>query len=391
MFRRFIVFLASSLFTLFLLLTVTTAAIAITVTPSNIKTWLKNSKLYDGFVDAVLTSTKNATASTPGTGADNQLNDPALQAAAKAAFTPEFLQKSTENFIDGSFVWLDGKSPKPTFEIDMTSAKQNFANAVGKYALERYNGLPACARGQLPDTSDVLSITCKPAGLDITATVNQQVNELATSKDVLGDPVITADSLSSQDKAQTKTFSERYSQYPKIYRFSKMAPLILGGLSLLMAVIIIFVSADRRRGLRKTGTSLVVVAVMLFIGIWLANFGMQRAQSALTKVSTPETDLAQSTALSVIRDINGSIARVSTYFGVAFLLIAGGLFVYLFITRDKTAPKPSKPSETPEKADDANKKPEETKNQPVPDAAPKPEKPEPEPPKDEPPKPPAKT
>ena len=381
MFRRFIVFLASSLFTLFLLLTVTTAAIAITVTPNNIKTWLKNSKLYDGFVDAVLTSTKNATASTPGTGADNQLNDPALQAAAKAAFTPEFLQKSTENFIDGSFVWLDGKSPKPTFEIDMTSAKQNFANAVGKYALERYNGLLACARGQLPDTSDVLSITCRPAGLDITATVNQQIKELATSKEVLGDPVITADSLSSQDKAQTKTFSERYSNIPKIYRFSKVAPFILGVLSLLMAAIIIFVSADKRRGLRKTGVSLVAVAVMVFIGIWLANFGLQRAQTALTKVSTPETDLAQSTALSLIHDINGSVARISTYFGVAFLLIAGGLFVYLFITRDKTAQKPDKSSETTEKADDANKKPEETKNQPVPDA-------EPEPAKDEPPKPP---
>ena len=148
-----------------------------------------------------------------------------------------------------------------------------------------------------------------------------------------------------------------------------------------MAAIIIFVSADKRRGLRKTGVSLVAVAVMVFIGIWLANFGLQRAQTALTKVSTPETDLAQSTALSLIHDINGSVARISTYFGVAFLLIAGGLFVYLFITRDKTAQKPDKSSETTEKADDANKKPEETKNQPVPDA-------EPEPAKDEPPKPP---
>lgn len=366
MFRRFIVFLASSFFTLFLLLTVTTAAIAVTVTLNNIKTWIKNSKLYDGFVDTVLSSTMKSTKDSPT--ADNPLNQPALQAAAKAAFTPEFLQKSTENFIDGSFVWLEGKSPKPTFEIDLTSAKQNFANAVGKYALERYNGLPDCPRNQLPDTSDVLSISCQPAGLDITATVNQQINEIATSKDVLGNPVITADSLSSQDKAQTKSFSERYSNIPKIYRFSKVAPLILGGLSLLMAVIIIFVSADRRRGLRKTGISLVVVAVMLFIGIWLANFGLQRAQTAITKVSTPETALAQSTALSVIRDINSSVARVSTYFGVAFLLIAGGLFVYLFITRDKTSVKPAKPSEPSAASDKTDKKPEET---------PKPEEPEP--------------
>lgn len=372
MFRRFIVFLASSLLTLFLLLTVTTAALAVTVTPGNVKTWLKNSKLYDNFVDAVLNSTKNATASTSGNDEGNLLNEPALQSAAKASFTPALLQKSSESFIDGSFVWLEGKSPSPTFKIDLTSAKQDFANAVGKYALERYNGLPVCPRGQLPDVSDVLSITCRLNGLDITASVNQQINEIANSKDLLANPVITADSLFSKDKDQTKTFSERYSKIPKIYRFSKVAPFILGGLGVLMALIIIFISTDRRRGLRKTGISLVVTAIMLFIGVWLANFGLARAETILAKTSTAETELAQTTAISLIHDINGSFARVSIYFGIAFLVIASGLFVYLVITRSKTTPKPDKPLETPEKADDSDKKPEEP---------PRPEKPKPEPPK----------
>jgi len=370
MFRRFIVFLASSLLTLFLLLTVTTAALAVTVTPGNVKTWLKNSKLYDNFVDAVLNSTKNATASTSGNDEGNLLNEPALQSAAKASFTPALLQKSSESFIDGSFVWLEGKSPSPTFKIDLTSAKQDFANAVGKYALERYNGLPVCPRGQLPDVSDVLSITCRLNGLDITASVNQQINEIANSKDLLANPVITADSLFSKDKDQTKTFSERYSKIPKIYRFSKVAPFILGGLGVLMALIIIFISTDRRRGLRKTGISLVVTAIMLFIGVWLANFGLARAETILAKTSTAETELAQTTAISLIHDINGSFARVSIYFGIAFLVIASGLFVYLVITRSKPALKPDKPVETPAKADDSDKKPEETKNQPIPPTTP---------------------
>src|SRR3989344_1871912 len=137
MLRRFLVFLAASGLTLLLILTATIAILDLTFTPGNVKKWLKGSAVYSTVTDNILKQSQDALAKSTD-GSQSPLNQPEIQAAVKDAFSPAFLQTSTENFIDGLTPWLNGKTAKPTFSIDVSSAKTKFIESLANYARNRY-------------------------------------------------------------------------------------------------------------------------------------------------------------------------------------------------------------------------------------------------------------
>lgn len=343
--RRLLVGLATVAFATLLFLTVVTAAIALLITPAHFKDWIKDSGAYTNFVDAALKAIPEGQGATE----ENVLAQPGIQAAAKTAFTPDFLQSSTENFIDGTFVWLEGESQKPTFNVDFTAAKQNFASGIGVYALERYNALPVCAAGQIPNTNDVLTAECRVVGVDITPVVNQKVQEITNNEDFLKTPVITADTLATtagQDGGQP--FYEQLSELPDAYRWSKVVPYIVGILALLSAAVIIFASTDRRKGIRRTAIPLIGTAILLFLSILLVNKGIDEIAKAKITDDNAIASLAQSSAVSIARNVGSEFNRINLWFGIIFVLLGAGLLAVLYFTRTTTSK--SKPADETPKA-----------------------------------------
>src|SRR5476649_1346393 len=96
------------------------------------------------------------------------LTNPIVKSAADATFTPQFVQKNTEQVLDGTYDWLDGKTPVPDFQIDLTSTKIAFANNVAAAVQKQLAGLPVCTAAQtqaLAANFDALSATCLPKGI----------------------------------------------------------------------------------------------------------------------------------------------------------------------------------------------------------------------------------
>jgi len=356
--RRLLVWMATSVFTFLLLLTVLATAIAIIITPTHIKGWLKDSGAYSGFVDAALKSLPHDTSKAV---EDDLLAQPGVQAAAKKAFTPELLQSSTENFIDGTFVWVEGKSPKPTFNIDLSGAKQAFATGIGDYALQRYNSLPLCTTGQVPATSDILSVECRVAGVDITPAINQKVQEITANKDLLDKPVITPDTLEANGgQPGQQPFYQNFSQLPRAYRWSRVAPYILGVLAILAAVVIIIASTSKRRALRRIAMPLIWVSILLFGSMWLVNYGLNKIDEAKITNENAVASLAQTTAVSIAHNVGKHLNTVYLWFAIGFLLLGGGILIALYFTRDKTPKAPQDKPETPKISDKKEVKPEAT-------------------------------
>ncbi len=345
--RRTLVIVAASVFTLLLFLTILATAVAVIVTPDHLKGWFKDSGAYTNFVDAALKSLPHDTSKGEG---DDLLAQPGGQAAAKKAFPPELLQRSAENFIDGTFAWLEGDTAKPTFSIDLSGAKQAFATGIGDYALQRYTALPLCTPGQVLATDDILSVPCRVQGVDITPAINQKVQEIATGKELLEKPVITPETLESNSgETPQKPFYETMSELPKAYQFSKVIPYIVGGLAILSAVVIIFASTTKRSGLKRIAIPLLVGAALLFISMLVINFGIQKIGEAKITSKNAVASLAQSTGISIARNVGHELNRIDLWFGIIFVLLGGGVFAVLYITRGKTGPPaPSKPSTTPQ-------------------------------------------
>ena len=333
--RKLVVFLAASSLTLLLYMAALTSILTLTVTPSHLKSWLRSSNVYNTVVDDLAKKSQAAVVKNPDV--ESSFNEQ-TQIAIKKAFTPEFLQASTEQFIDGLTPWLEGEAAKPTFKIDLGGAKLAFIDSFAEQARIRYASLPACTPGQAIDTSDPMNIPCQVPGFSIEAEIQNAKGELANSQEFLPNSVLTADTFTKGEGADKVSTFENLGEVPQIYQWARRAPFIFGVLALGAAAIIIFLSQVRRKGLRRVLSSLVLASVPLLVMLWAVRYGVQRAETEIIKSSSQNSGL-ENTGISLLKEVQKSLNVYTLVFAIGFLIIAAGLAVYLIATKSK------KPSE----------------------------------------------
>jgi hypothetical protein len=315
--------------------------------PDKVKTWIANSKIYDRAVSAVLNSTQDDSTKN-GTTTSVSLKDPNIQAAAKQAFSPQLLQQSVNTFIDANYAWLQGKTVTPQFNIDLTAAKQDFANRVGKYVETRLTSLPVCTpaqQAQLQIPVDALSVSCRPSNLDPKTEGNRVAQEMLSS-DFLGKPNITADTLNRDDRnANSKPYYVQASKLPRIYRLMQNGPVIFGLIALVCVLLIVVIAPERRRGWRRVAVVLVVAGLLLAASKVLADIGVNRLEShnssdtVSAQLREPRNDLLNSA--------ESELTRNNMLFGVIYIALAIIIIGGLYQTRDGKPKKANLPAPAP--------------------------------------------
>lgn len=315
--------------------------------PDKLESWLSSSKIYDHLTGAALDQSQK---SGNGSSGSVSFSDPRVRQAAETAFTPQLLRTNTNIFIDSNYSWLTGKTATPTFTIDLSEAKQNFAKLVGQYAEMHLAGLPVCSAAQLAQISipvDPLSISCRPAPLSPQSEGARVVQEVNNSKDLLSDPVITAGSLNQDlQNSQNKPYYQRLSSAPKIYRFSLELPWILASLALLSTLGIVFIAPRRRRGVGRVGVVLLASGVVLVAAKFVADALVNKLEDKAIRISTLADQLKQPIS-DLLHHLELQLAQSYLWFGIAFLVIALLIFFALFKTRQSTT-KQNTPGASPE-------------------------------------------
>ncbi len=318
-------------------------------TPVHIKSILRTSNIYSSAVDNVLKQAQKSTDQS--TNNDLPINDPAIQKAVKSSFSPALIQSSTENIIDGTYHWLDGKTAKPDFRVDLTSAKQSFIQSVADISGQRLAALPVCTRAQLQTlTGDIDPFTapCRPANLNIVAQKQKIIQDLSTNKDFLADPVITADTLKNNGDQQS--LFDKASAAPKFHRLSNFSPWLLGVLALLFGAAVVFLHDTKQRGLRSVSISLISVGVLVvgtsLLSKWLFN-------KAISPTGTIGKSLVgnnfQQSAVNALNSLMQLINKQLIWFGISYIVIGAAILIALRFTRPNKQPESAehKPTERP--------------------------------------------
>lgn len=333
--RRIGLWFASTTFRFLLLMTAVAATVVMVFgTTVHIKQVLRNSNVYGSFTDGIIEELKK----NPETQNDSSLpiDDPVFQKAIKTAFTPEFLQSTSENIIDGTYNWLSNKVSQPDFKIDISTQKQQFANAMGDYAVTKLNTLPVCTRQQLLQISgdiDPFKATCRPASLDANAQKQKVINELMTSPHFLNKTVITADSLSKTDG---KTIFQQHTEVPKAYSWFSMSPMLLMLILMLLAASVVFIHETKRRGLRTIGLILAESGVFLVVASFVSKWMYQSASKPGGAISKAMGNTSfEPTISKLLRGITDLINSRLMWIGIAYAFIGLVILVILFITRPK--------------------------------------------------------
>lgn len=351
---------------LFLLLIATAWSSALTLTfskPDNIKAWLSESKLYDHFVDnAIKQSQEPSENGTSNDVSEAPLSDPAVQQAAKAAFTPDVVQKAVNTFLDGNYAWLQGKTEKPEFNINLTEAKALLATNLGNYAAERAKSLPRCKTLQevYQAEQEYLAATCKPITVTPAQVGAAVTEDVVVSKDFLVNPVITPDTFSSetlkggdQEGAPAEQpYYEKFSSLPSAYKLATALPWILALVSVLAGAGIVFLAATKRSGLKRVGKILIGAGTIVLLLIVVSGAGFSRLEHQV--FTKDNVGLLQQSLVDFAHRAQSALTKVDLWFGITFVLLGIAVLIALrYIWPDAKYPKkPMAPDpkevETPE-------------------------------------------
>jgi hypothetical protein len=289
--------------------------------PGTVKKLVAESGIYDSVIPSVLQQTKSIQTDVGTISA----SDPAIQKAANAAISPQFVKQNTERAIDSVYRWLDGTIAQPDFKIDLSGAKTSFADTVATTVSQRLSSLPACTTAQSVALTaggqfDAINTPCLPRGVTPEAAAAQVKDGIVGSKDFLDQTNLSAANIKNGGSNQS-VFSNQLKQVPKQYQRAKKTPIILSLLTVLSGAGIVFLSSTRRKGLRHIGLNLVVVGVLMLA----FSYGLNRTVSTkITPNIKVDNAILQADIRNLATGLTQQIDKNYWFFGGLYTVLGAG-------------------------------------------------------------------
>jgi hypothetical protein len=305
--------------------------------PSKVENWLTQSNLYANLETTVVSKAQSAIANNVSGGVS--ISKTVVQQAATSAFPQSLLKQSVQTFLNGNYAWLEGKTPIPSYTIDLSSAKQQFATKVAmESVLAHLTGLPTCTAAQTLalESANPLLLSCLPAGVSPQFEASQVSQQLVTSSDFLSNPVITARTVSTKGLNENKPYYTKFSALPKGYQFAEKLPWILSIVSIISILGIMYCARSRCSGIRRISIILLISGLLLVATSFATDVVFNKLRERVfTKINEAQI---QPSLTSFTHYLAAELAKIDLWSGIAYIVLAVLLLGVLLLTR-RHAPK----------------------------------------------------
>jgi hypothetical protein len=248
---------------------------------SVVKTWLKESQIYDGQLISALVQTPptdSQQGSAQSATSKISASPEAVKAAFAAAFTPEFTQTQLEGVVDNAYNWIDGTSPEFKFSVPIDQKRDVIIAQLAKSIEPQVAALPICRSTQLAQQS-----VCRPANISpeqlATELTTQSIDESGAFAAPLTEKSFTKSASASGQPSGTSTLAN----LPTIHKGINTLLLALPIIAFVSIAIILTVTI---RGQRLTAAArlarriffgMLFLLVRALVVVWLAkdnDFGL---------------------------------------------------------------------------------------------------------------------
>lgn len=294
--------------------------------PTTVKKALKDSGAYNHVFESVI---KQASAN-PELRNKIPVDNPAIKSAA--ANGASGWQKLAEQFIDGSYNWLEGKTAKPNFVLDINAVINQFVQDLSVNLAANLKTLPTCAPQNTPQEFDPFNATCLPPGTnaaELPALIQKQIAGDGSKK---SEP-LTADSFDKDSGSQKPTF-ERLSWLPRLYQSRHFLLLTSIIATLITGFLIFVISKDHLQGLRRVAHALLTVGILLIISVIIVAF-LGKANKGLG----PDQAVLSNVLLPILITLSAYMNKIVLTIGVIYSVIAIGIYIFLKRHNPVTHPK----------------------------------------------------
>lgn len=323
--RSLILFLSNLIFRLALFFSISILTfLSIYTSRTYIPTVLDSNNAYERFIPSILETNKEQSLTSRGS---VTLGDSDVQRIITEAIPAEKIKQSVETINASFYKWLEGDTPTLEFSISLVENKQKLAEGLAGYAISRLEQLPECV-GEGPETIDPFTATCKPANMDLEAERQYLIEELYSATSFIEDTEITASKVIDLQ-------NEQIQNVPFYYSLARLSWIPLGLILTLSAGIVVLISSNTKRGLRKIAYGMFGTGVSLIFFTLLFSFVMPVFTGSLPILSTNGEGID-----ALLNDISLTMGRdyaVTTIYYCLPLVVIGGLM--LLLTRRKSSDK----------------------------------------------------
>ncbi|HEV7453827.1 MAG TPA: hypothetical protein VGO07_01055 [Candidatus Saccharimonadales bacterium] len=254
---------------------------------------------------------------------------PEVRNIIKQAFPPAYVQGQSEHALDATYAWLQGKTPRLAFSIDLTDAKTRLADGMAAYVQHRIDMLPVCTAATMPSGGvDAFNAACLPPGFDKAGAVTKARDDVVNG-DFLKDSKFDADTVKSSNG---KTLSQQLQAVPKVYQYVLLSIAMLGGSSLLLGAGVVLLGGNWRAGLRRLGVITAVVGAFTAALGWTSSFVIHKATIEFAKSESGSQPLQQKVMRIVellINDLRGLLVS----YGIALVVLGAAAIVAWYFLR----------------------------------------------------------
>jgi hypothetical protein len=319
---------------------------ATVLSPSFAKSTIAKSGLYDNFVNSSL----DLAAATDLEGEASNINQVItdIRPTISQILTPSFLRTNTETVIDAIGNWLNGKTALPEFAIDTGTVRTDLNNALVDYINQRLSGLPICSSTVSTITYDALTAQCQLPVAPSQTYLTDTANDFSSEIPILGQNEFNTSNLVADAS------NSAWQDIPNAYRWGKLAPFVWGGLVLVIIALILSMSTNRPRSVRKIGHLLVGNGIFLVIigTILVVYFGHGDINFITSGSNVEQVAFIKSIVVPLVNTLSAALGFWLIYFGAGYAVIGGSCyFIAHWLKKRQTKKDGPQKSEAPKIAE----------------------------------------
>lgn len=321
LYKKLIIILSSSTFRILLFFTISIVAGVILYTDRNyVPSVIERNDVYARIIPSLLETNKEQSLTV---GGDITLENPEIQKIIKDSIPPEELENYANTVLKSIYDWLSQESSSLNFTIDLSQNKQRLATGLSTYAVNRLQQLPVC--DVQPTETDPFSATCQPKFIDYATEQLKLEKQILNESGILNDPVITEESLFGGDSEQS--FQQNYRDVPTYYSLLKGAPIYLGLILLVLALIVIFTSSTKKKGILKIGRGLTGACISLVVFTVIFSFVLPPITGSLPILQSSGTGI-DSLLNQVTVDFGQDYSILIIKITAPLIVIGAGMILY---------------------------------------------------------------
>jgi hypothetical protein len=315
--RQFWVFI----FGIILCLSLVTLAVSLSFkmslsNPSKIDQLVGQTSMYNDVINETVKRADNSI----GGAQSSKINSPLKRAAEKALPKDQFNQL-VDQVVSANYSWLQGKTSKPSYSIDLNQYKNAFSSNVGNFMVNQLSALPACTEAQaieLNTSTNPLTLSCLPSFISVSTAVKQIQSEINSGKVFLNKDVLAPQSLTLN--GSSVPYYVKGSHAPSDYKWYSRLPYIAVIIAVLSAVLMWLLSPRKKLAYRGLSYALIASGLLLIafkLCVHTADSKIINRLDAKASLGTFKPSVNE-----LIRLITNKIGHDGFIFGVVYIVIA---------------------------------------------------------------------